>query len=385
MEFYSNSEANGTGDGSALNLRTPNWLPACKQAARYLVELKFLCNKLQAKTDMIPKKPQTISAARSYRFSGHETFSCRYAWLPKAAQGVAKKGNQDILTSAREDDAMIQLGVGKNMVRSIRFWSEAADILETTEAGHKLTDFGCQLLVGNGDAAPLDPFLEDIQTLWLIHWKLATNKKALIFAWDFLLNQFQEPELYASTVLRAFQKAATQTSSKEITAGSLEQLYEVFLHSYVPTRGSKGEVREDNLDCPLAELDLLQHTGFTKSSMNSGRLEPKYSFRREEKTEISHALFAFCLDEFWRSRFMTDQTSEQTLPFHTIVSAQGSPGQVFKIPEADIRTRLFALEGQTDGFFRFEESAAIPRVVRQAKKDAMINLLDIYQPEVVCG
>jgi hypothetical protein len=334
---------------------------------------------------MILQKSQKFPPARNYRFSGHETFSCRYAWLPKAAQAISKKGNQDILTSAREDDAMVQLGVGKNMVRSIRFWAEAADILEPTEAGHKLTDFGSQLLVGKDGTQPLDPFLEDIQTLWLIHWKLATNQKATIFAWDFLLNHFQEPELYASTVLRAFQKAATQISSKEITTGSLEQLFEVFLHSYVPTRGTKGEVREDNLDCPLAELDLLQHREFTKSSIHPGRLEPKYSFRREEKPEISHALFAYCLDEFWRCRFKTEQQSEQTIPFHTIVSTEGSPGQIFKIPEADIRTRLFALEGQTDGFFRFEESAAIPRVVRRASQNEQINLMEIYQPEVVCG
>lgn len=334
---------------------------------------------------MILKKAQTISAGRNYRFSGHETFPCRYAWLPKAAQAISKKGNQDILTSAREDDAMVLLGVGKNMVRSIRFWAESADILETDESGHKLSVFGSQLLIGTDKDQPLDPFLEDIQTLWLIHWKLATNQNAAIFAWDFLLNRFQEPELYASTVHRAFQKAVTQFSSKEITPGSLEQLYEVFLHSYVPTRGTKGEVREDNLDCPLAELDLLQHTGFTKSSIHPGRLEPKYTFRREEKPEISHALFAYCLDEFWRSKFMTEQRIEQSIPFHLIVSAEGSPGQVFKIPEADIRTRLFALEGQTDGFFCFEESAAIPRVVRRAKYDEVFNLIEVYQPEVVCG
>lgn len=334
---------------------------------------------------MISKKTQQLSATRNYRFSGHETFSCRYAWLPKAAQAVAKEGNQNILTSAREDDAMVLLGVGKNMVRSIRFWAEASDILEADETGHKLSVFGSQLLVGTGECHPLDPFLEDIQTLWLIHWKLSTNQKATIFAWDFLLNRFQEPELYASTVQRAFIKAVTQYSSKEITPGSLEQLFDVFIHSYVPTRGTKGEVREDNLDCPLAELDLLQNTGFTKSSINPGRLEPKYTFRREEKPEISHALFAYCLDEFWRARFTTEQRIEQSIPFHMIASAEGSPGQVFKIPEADIRTRLFALEGQTDGFFRFEESSAIPRVVRRAEHDEMFDLSKIYQTEVVCG
>jgi hypothetical protein len=308
-----------------------------------------------------------------YRFSGHETFPCRYAWLPKAAQAVSE--NPDILTSAREDDAMVALGVGKNMVRSIRFWAEAADIITSSKAGHELTDFGRELLLeGKG----LDSYLEDVQTLWLIHWKLATNQKVLIFAWDYLLNQFHEPELYASSVVRAFSKTATQVSEKEISQGSLEQLYDVFLHSYVPTRGRKGEVREDNLDCPLVELDLLRHTGITKSALNPGRLEAKYVFRREEKPEIGHALFAFCLEEFWKNRFLTEETKEESIPFHSIVSGHGSPGQVFKIPEADVRTRLFALEKHTDGFFTFEESAAIPRVVRHKGKEAP-SLTTIYE------
>jgi len=304
-----------------------------------------------------------------YRFSGHETFPCRYAWLPKAVQAVFN--DSTILTLAREDEAMVEMGVGKNMVRSIRFWAEAAGVISSCKDGHELTDFGHKLLFGDDG---LDPYLEDIQTLWLIHWRLATNQTALIFAWDYLLNQFHEPELYASSVVRAFSRSATQVSEKEISRGSLQQLYDVFLHSYVPTRGRKGEVREDNLDCPLVELELLRHTGFTNSALNPGRQEAKYAFRNEDKPEIGPALFAFCLEEFWNNRF---GNREQSIPFHLIASGHGSPGQVFKIPEADVRTRLFNIEKETEGFFTFEESAAIPRVVRHEIKQAP-SLASIY-------
>jgi hypothetical protein len=312
----------------------------------------------------------------SYRFSGHETFACRYAWLPKAAQAV----NEDptILTSAREDDAMVELGVGKNMVRSIRFWAEAADIIASTKTGHELTSFGRELLLEDSGR---DPYLEDVQTLWLLHWKLSTNAHEPIFAWDFLLNKFHEPELYTSTVVRAFSKSP-EVVEKNVSLGSLEQLYDVFLHSYVPTRGRKGEVREDNLDCPLVELDLLRHTGFTKSASDSGRVESKYAFRREEKPEIGHALFAYCLEEFWQNRFLTNETKEQSIPFHSIVSGHGSPGQIFKIPEPDIRTRLLGIEKQTNSFLRFEESGAIPRVVRDDNL-ASPSLAEIYGTEPV--
>lgn len=301
----------------------------------------------------------------NYRFSGHETFPCRFAWLPKAAHAISEF--PDILTSAREDDAMVKLGVGKNMVRSIRFWAEAADVIISNKTGHSLTAFGQQLLK---ECDSYDPYLEDIQTLWLIHWKLATNTSALIFSWDYLLNKFHEPEIHASSAVRLFSRDVTQVSDRKISQGSLEQLYNVFVHSYMPTRGRKGEVGEDNLDCPLVELDFLRHTGFTRSALTPGRAEAKYAFRAEEKPEISPALFAFCLEEFWGNRRTILGAIEKSIPLHLIVSGHGSPGQVFKIPEPDIRTRLLGLDKHTDRFFTFEESAAIPCVVRNAERQA---------------
>ena len=60
----------------------------------------------------------------NYRYSGHETFPCRYTWLPKAVRGLTTNGQ----LFSDEDAAMVALGVGKNMVRSIRFWADAAEI-----------------------------------------------------------------------------------------------------------------------------------------------------------------------------------------------------------------------------------------------------------------
>jgi hypothetical protein len=70
-----------------------------------------------------------------FRFSGHETFACRYAWLPKSAQRVSE--DPKILTLGREDEAMVKLGVGKNMVRSMRFWGETFGIIVPNKQDNK--------------------------------------------------------------------------------------------------------------------------------------------------------------------------------------------------------------------------------------------------------
>ncbi|MGH6628336.1 MAG: DUF4007 family protein, partial [Burkholderiales bacterium] len=104
----------------------------------------------------------SLTVEKSYRISGHETFPCRYTWLPKAVRGLRE--NPKLFSD--EADAMVNLGVGKNMVRSIRFWSQVAGVATggAKGGGHLLTKFGTTLLGERG----LDPFLEDIRTLWLI-------------------------------------------------------------------------------------------------------------------------------------------------------------------------------------------------------------------------
>ena len=58
-------------------------------------------------------------------FSGHETFPFRYSWFKKGIDGVLF--DPEIFN---KDSAMTFLGVGKNMVRSIRHWCLVARLIE---------------------------------------------------------------------------------------------------------------------------------------------------------------------------------------------------------------------------------------------------------------
>ncbi len=57
--------------------------------------------------------------AITYKFSGYESFPCKSLWLKKGYDFVI--GGNDFNSSY----AVITLGVGKNMVASIRFWLRA--------------------------------------------------------------------------------------------------------------------------------------------------------------------------------------------------------------------------------------------------------------------
>lgn len=273
-----------------------------------------------------------------------------------------------------EDEAMVTLGVGKNMVRSIRFWAQVAGMSASAKkgGGNSLTRFGCELLGELGR----DPFLEDIRTLWLIHWKLSTDVEGPLLAWDFLLNRWQEPEIVRSTVVKALHKEATMGDAG-LSSVTVEQHFDTFLHTYVPTRGRKREIQEDNLDCPLVELELIVKVGDRDLETSSGKREPIYSFRREEKPDITPELFIFCLNDFWQKRHRTNAT----LTLKEVAHGHGSPGQIFKLPEEDVRTRVDELAKQTSGAFSYHESATQQQVRKQGECSDLELLGRIYEVE----
>ena len=115
-------------------------------------------------------------------FGRHETFALRYGWITKGMQALV--GSRSVFEA---EDATVQLGVGKNMVASIRYWLQAARLIERTQEGWDFTEVGTYLFDDDGE----DPYLEDEGTIWLIHWLLASNPE-LATSWWWFFNRFHK-------------------------------------------------------------------------------------------------------------------------------------------------------------------------------------------------
>ena len=311
------------------------------------------------------ERPDAINMMVQSRFTGHETFPCRYPWLPKAVTALQK--DSDLFKDI--DQAIVVLGVGKQMARAMKFWVEAAKVVEKQgKSGLKVSPLGEELLGKNG----FDPYLEDIQTLWLIHWNFSTHRENPIFAWDYMMNRWQDPEIVPSRAVDSFKEEADSLNRK-LSIVTLKQHFNIFLHTYVPTRGTKRNILEDNLDCPLIELNLIRQIGETASE-SDGKREPLYAFNRDPKPQVSQQIFFYCLDNFWKTYY----PEEKSLEFREVTSGHGSPGQIFKLSEQEIRDRLEDIEDFTDGAMRFRESTNLKQIQKQ--KDIEKNLLRaIYQ------
>ena len=139
----------------------------------------------------------TTSDKINASFSGHETFPFRYTWLKKGVDAVRRL--KESPTIFADDDATITLGVGKNMVRSIHHWCQVTiGLIKGDGVGPNRrrlfvpTKFGNRIFADDG----FDPYLEDVATLWLIHWQLATNaNRATTWFWAFSIfgqNEFRK-------------------------------------------------------------------------------------------------------------------------------------------------------------------------------------------------
>ena len=104
------------------------------------------------------------------KFSGHDTFPFRFTWLPKLVNYIEDGKSKIIKESEKKKlETITDFGVGLNMVKSIIHWSIATKVCDKD---FQLTDFG-KLLFSRKDS--FDPYLEKKETLWLLHWMIASD------------------------------------------------------------------------------------------------------------------------------------------------------------------------------------------------------------------
>lgn len=272
-----------------------------------------------------------------YNFSGHETFPVRYTWLPKAVQHLSKDKN--LFT---KDDAMIRLGVGKNMVASIRYWAGAFGLVDRKRGVEEPTDLGNKLLGSGG----WDPYLEDPGTLWLLHWQLASRPEKTS-TW-FLVFSLWGRETFTRDELTAWLlEFVRPLKHVRATPGSMKRDVEVFVRTYTPSSQRVGKFAEDSFDSPLVELGLMQEVG-----------RDAYRFVRGPQPTLPDAILTYALLDFWRE----NAQRQQTLGFETLLHGRGSPGAVFRLTENALAERLEHLPASSG--LHFDDTAGMRQLLR---------------------
>ncbi len=287
----------------------------------------------------------TLTKISTGFFARHETFCPRYGWLKKGYDGVAgfsgEKGFDGDPEIFDRDDAIEILGVGKNMVRSIRFWCLAFHLIVPEQNSNTIRVSGSMSPAPLGKALLAedgwDPYLEDPASLWLLHWHLFVPP-IVAPAWSIAVNQSFPAGFSARDLARKLiDYTADIPEFSRLSASSFEKDASCFFRMYAPPQAGKP----DDIECPFTQL------AFLTPAENKGH----FRFNMGEKPDLPDAVFLAACFDFAHHH----GAGAKTLSLGAIAYEWNSPGRVFQLSETDIGNRLERGTAGIDGVI-FTES-----------------------------
>ena len=208
-------------------------------------------------------------ASNKYTFSGHESFTCKTLWLKKGYDFITNNYNFNA------PDAVIQLGVGKNMVASIRYWMRAFGLTLNDE----LLPIASYLLdTDNGK----DPFMEDLGTLWLLHFLLVGSKEATLYNWLFTRLQRERKIFDRQNVINFVHRLLIEEEKQNLfNDNTVKKDVGTLLQNYVMPQKAKAL---DDYSALLLDLDLIR--------TEDGKT---YTFNLEGKRQLPWQIFLYAV------------------------------------------------------------------------------------------
>ena len=281
-----------------------------------------------------------------YTFSGHDSFQCRQLWLKKGYDYVQEGKNFN------DEDAVVQLGVGKNMVSSIRFWLKAFNIIDSKDIP---TEFGKRLFDNENG---YDPFLEDEASLWLLHYQLVKNGFASIYS--IIFNEFRKEKLFFNkeTFVNYVKRIGESNPDLNFNENTVAKDFIVFANLYKNDPESKDI--EDSFSGILSEIELLKATGKGK--------EEKFYIENVERDNLPEAVVLFTI--------LDNSNYGNSISLNSLEFDLNSPGSIFALNRSGLMNKISDIVDEFKDI-TFTDQAGIKELQFKKKSDSY-KILDTY-------
>ena len=292
-------------------------------------------------------------------FGRHETFSLRYAWLPKGFQAVIS--DSGVFES---ENATVSLGVGKNMVTAIRYWLQACQMIEKVDSVWAPTSIGTAVL---DPEKGFDPYLEDEATIWLVHWLLATNCTTAT-SWYWFFNKFHRPEFTGSELQSALSDFTKESvlNSKRPKKTTTDKDALLIPRMYTQSKGNGRTPLEEALDSPLSSLRLMTQSAGGRS----------YQSRPEARPALPIGILGYAVS------VLINEKGAKSVPIEDLMYSRDeypALGSVFRLTETDLLTKLEGLVNYIPDIFAINETAGIHQLYKLSDEiDPMIYIESTY-------
>lgn len=284
-----------------------------------------------------------------YLFSGHESFICKHFWLKKGYDFINENGDFQYET------AVMDLGVGKNMVNSIEHWMKSYGLLDKSNS---ITEFSKKIFRERGG---LDSFIESLATIWLLHYSLIkTNRSSL---YNIFFNDFRKGRTdFTKEQLLSFMKRQIEDETKSVNDNTLNNDISVFIRSYLKPsyKDTKIEIEEDFLSL-MIDLDLMKSY---KSENAEGKIVEWYQVENKIQVDLPAEVVFFAI--------LDNSNYGKSISFQELLNGFNSPGVIFALNEEGLYNKLDTLVNTYKGITMSETAG-----IRELQLKTTFNKWDI--------
>lgn len=272
----------------------------------------------------------------TFKFKKNESFYIRDGWFEKAINSINEAQIKNIFS---KNEGVKILGIGSNMVKGLRYWLAASNVIYTNATYTKLTEFGELLL-------KYDQYLESTFSWSLIHYFLVRNKhECPIF--NFIFNGRQKYFTKKDKVNDLISYFKEEGMAPKIDY--IEDDLNVFLKSYINEETIDNP--EDNYSCPLSTLKLI-----SKKKDRYEKSKPSYN-------TVHYLIVYFILSDIYENNAFNIEDS---------LEAENSPVKVFNL---DKNTYLQYLdEMKNNGLITINKTAGLNTVYFTKK----LSIADVF-------
>lgn len=265
---------------------------------------------------------QVLMTPIRYTFSGHESFTCKVLWLKKGYDFIINGGNFNA------PDAVVQLGVGKNMVASIRYWMRSFG-LTLSDKPNPIADYMFDTESGK------DPFLEDLATLWLLHFLLVSCGEAALYRLVFIQLQRERKSFDRQQVVNFVKRILTENGKQTLfNENTVKKDVGTLLQNYLLPQKPKAL---DDYSALLIDLDLIRTDADGKT----------YYFNIEGKRQVPWQIFLYAV--------LTQKGKDNTVSYDVLQEV----GLAFCMNDMEVIELCKVIEAHHIGDVRYTDTAGV--------------------------
>ena len=239
--------------------------------------------------------------------------------------------------SFNSEDAVMKLGVGKNMVNAIRYWMRAFGL---TKDGDRLTDLARKLL---NDKDGWDPYLEDKASLWLLHYELIRFQRASTY--HLIFNGLRRDKIeFTKTHFATYTARQAASQGESTNENTVKADFEVFTKMYTRTEAQQKD-RDEASSGLLTDLGLVH-------SFRRPKQEEYYVIANDDRPDLP--------DEVLLYGILTQiDPFSMSVNFNTLQSEAFQVGTVFALNSSGLYAKLERIAANRDNHAVFSDQAGI--------------------------